>query len=61
VQKLAALMSEGSAAIFTTSVANVKGFPIFSAYSASKAELRSMTRGLCRAEFERRYHEPIAA
>lgn len=46
VQKLAPLMTEGSAVVFTTSVANVKGLPMISAYSASKAALRSMARSL---------------
>ena len=46
VQKLAPLMTEGSAVVFTTSVANVKGLPMVSAYSASKAALRSMARSL---------------
>ena len=46
VQKLAPLMSEGSAVVFTTSTANVKGLPMISAYSASKAALRSMARCL---------------
>ena len=34
--------------VLTTSVANVKGLPMVSAYSASKAALRSMTRTLAR-------------
>ncbi len=45
-QKLAPLMTEGSAVVFTTSVANVKGLPMISAYAASKAALRSMARSL---------------
>ena len=48
VQKLAPLMAEGSAVILTTSIANVKGLPMSSAYSASKAALRSMARTLAR-------------
>jgi NAD(P)-dependent dehydrogenase (short-subunit alcohol dehydrogenase family) len=48
VQKLAPLMTEGSGVVLTTSVANVKGLPMVSAYAASKAALRSMTRGLAR-------------
>lgn len=35
-QKLAPLMTEGSAVVFTTSVANVKGLPEISAYSARR-------------------------
>ena len=41
-------MNEGGAVGFTTSVANVRGFPMISAYSASKAALRSMARSLAR-------------
>ena len=46
VQKLAPLMPEGSAVVFTTSLANVKGMPGNSAYGAAKAALRSITRSL---------------
>ena len=48
VQKLAPLLIAGSAVVLTTSVANVRGIPMISAYGASKAALRSMTRGLAR-------------
>ena len=48
VQKLVPLLSEGSGVVLTTSVANVKGLPMVSAYAASKAALRSMTRSLAR-------------
>lgn len=48
MQKLAPLMTEGSAVVLTTSVANVKGLPLNSVYSASKAALRSMARSLAR-------------
>lgn len=48
VQKLAPLMSEGGGVVVTTSVANMKGIPMISAYAASKAALRSMTRSLAR-------------
>jgi NAD(P)-dependent dehydrogenase (short-subunit alcohol dehydrogenase family) len=48
VQKLAPLLAEGSGVVLTTSVANVKGLPMVSAYSASKAALRSLTRTLAR-------------
>lgn len=48
VQKLAPLMTEGSAVVFITSVANVLGIPMVSAYAASKAALRSMARSLAR-------------
>ena len=46
VQKLAPLMPEGSAVVFTTSIANVKGMPAVSAYGAAKAALRAITRSL---------------
>ena len=46
VQKLVPLMPEGSAVVFTTSIANVKGIPNLSAYSAAKAALRALTRSL---------------
>ena len=46
VQKLAPLMRAGGSVVFTTSVVNVKGFSGMSAYSASKAALRSLTRTL---------------
>ncbi|MFC9061947.1 SDR family oxidoreductase [Streptomyces sp. NPDC057074] len=48
VQKLAPLLEEGSGVVLTTSVANVLGLPMLSAYAASKAALRSMTRSLAR-------------
>ncbi|WKU05614.1 SDR family oxidoreductase [Micromonospora sp. HUAS LYJ1] len=48
VQKLAPLMSEGSGVVLTTSVANVLGLPTLSAYAATKAAVRSMTRSLAR-------------
>ncbi|PUB32004.1 NAD(P)-dependent dehydrogenase (short-subunit alcohol dehydrogenase family) [Promicromonospora sp. AC04] len=48
VQKLAPLLSSGSSVVLTTSVVNVLGMPALSAYAASKAALRSMTRGLAR-------------
>ena len=46
VQKLAPIMSKGSAVVIITSVANVLGQPMISAYAASKAALRSMVRSL---------------
>ena len=46
VQKALALLSEKSSIIFNTSVVGVKGFPGTSAYSASKAALRSLVRTL---------------
>ncbi len=48
VQKLAPLMREGGGIVFTTSVVNVLGFPMVSAYAATKAAVRSMTRSIAR-------------
>ncbi|GAA5052836.1 SDR family oxidoreductase [Nocardia callitridis] len=48
VQKLAPLLAAGSGVVLTTSVVNVLGLPMLSAYAASKAALRSMTRSLAR-------------
>ncbi|MDT0421629.1 SDR family oxidoreductase [Streptomyces evansiae] len=48
VQALAPLLREGSGVVLTTSVVNVLGLDALSAYSASKAALRSMTRTLAR-------------
>ena len=48
VQKFVPLLGEGSGVVLTTSVANVKGIPMISAYAAGKAALRSMTRSLAR-------------
>ncbi|GAA4829020.1 SDR family oxidoreductase [Paenibacillus vulneris] len=48
VQKLAPLLNEGSGVVLTTSITNVLGIPMISAYAASKAALRSMTRSLAR-------------
>jgi NAD(P)-dependent dehydrogenase (short-subunit alcohol dehydrogenase family) len=48
MQKLAPLIAEGGAIVLTTSIANVKGFALASAYSASKAALRSMARSFAR-------------
>lgn len=48
VQKFAQLMPAGSSVVLTTSVVNVMGFPMVSAYSASKAALRSMARTMAR-------------
>jgi len=48
VQKIVPLMTGGGAVVVTTSVANVMGFPMISAYAASKAALRSMVRSMAR-------------
>lgn len=44
VQKLAPHIHDGGSIVFNTSVVNVKGFEALSAYSASKAALRSLAR-----------------
>lgn len=49
VQKLVPLMKDGSSVVFTTSLANVKGMPVLSAYGAAKAALRALTRSLAAA------------
>ena len=54
IQKLSPLIAEGGAVVVVTSVANVIGQPMISAYAASKAALRSMVRSLancCRVAF----------
>jgi NAD(P)-dependent dehydrogenase (short-subunit alcohol dehydrogenase family) len=48
VRKLAPLMRAGSGIVLTTSVANVKGLAMSSAYAATKAAVRSMTRSFAR-------------
>ena len=48
VQRLLPLLRDGSSVVFTTSVADRKGLPLNSAYAATKAALRSMTRSLAR-------------
>ena len=48
VQKFAPVMGESSAIVLTTSVVNEMGFPLVSAYAASKAALRSMARSFAR-------------
>ena len=44
VQKALPLLADGAAIILTTSIANVKGLPGSSAYSASKAAVRAFAR-----------------
>jgi NAD(P)-dependent dehydrogenase (short-subunit alcohol dehydrogenase family) len=46
VQKALPVLNKNASIIFNTSVVNVKGFPGTSAYAASKAALRSLTRTL---------------
>jgi NAD(P)-dependent dehydrogenase (short-subunit alcohol dehydrogenase family) len=45
VQKALPLMSDGGSIILTSSVANVRGDPAFSAYAAAKAAVRTFARG----------------
>lgn len=46
VQKALHLLNEGASVIFTTSIADQKGFPDTSVYSATKAAVRSLARTL---------------
>ncbi len=46
VQKALPVLNKNASIIFNTSIVNVKGFPGTSAYSASKAALRSLVRTL---------------
>ncbi len=46
VQKALPLLNEGASVIFTTSIADQKGFPDTSVYSATKAAVRSLARTL---------------
>lgn len=48
MQRLAPLVSEGGSIVLTTSVSGVRGLPSNSAYAASKAAMRSMTRTFAR-------------
>ncbi|QSQ21694.1 SDR family oxidoreductase [Pyxidicoccus parkwayensis] len=45
VQKLAPLVRDGGSFVFTTSVANVMGYPGMSVYSGTKAAVRSFAQG----------------
>jgi NAD(P)-dependent dehydrogenase (short-subunit alcohol dehydrogenase family) len=44
-KKLAPLINQGGAVVFTTAISNVKGMPMLAAAGATKAALRSLTRG----------------
>jgi len=46
IQKALPLLNEGSNIILISSVANIKGIPGFSVYSATKAAVRSLARSL---------------
>ena len=48
VQQLAPVVKDGGAVVLTTSVVNVLGFPLVSAYAASKAAMRSKARSPAR-------------
>jgi len=50
VNEASAHLNEGASIIFNTSVTNVKGFPMMTAYAASKAALRSVSKTFA-AEF----------
>ena len=49
VQKALPLLNEGASVIFTTSIADQKGFPDTSVYSATKAAVRSLERRFLRS------------
>jgi NAD(P)-dependent dehydrogenase (short-subunit alcohol dehydrogenase family) len=53
-QKLAPLITDGGAIVFITSAATVQGMAGSSVYAASKAALRSFTRGFARELLPRR-------
>ena len=44
-KKLAPLINQGGAVVFTTAISNVKGMPMLAAAGATKAALRSLARG----------------
>jgi NAD(P)-dependent dehydrogenase (short-subunit alcohol dehydrogenase family) len=48
VQRFVPLLAEGAGVVLTTSVVNVLGYPMVSAYAASKAAVRSMARSMAR-------------
>lgn len=52
-QKLAPLVAQGGGIVFTTSVANLRGLPMVSAYAMTKAAVRSLTRSLASELLER--------
>jgi NAD(P)-dependent dehydrogenase (short-subunit alcohol dehydrogenase family) len=45
-QRLAPLMNEGGAFVFTTSIANEMGYPGMSVYAGAKAAVRAFVRGM---------------
>jgi NAD(P)-dependent dehydrogenase (short-subunit alcohol dehydrogenase family) len=45
VKKLAPLINQGGAVVFTTAISNVKGMPMLAAAGSTKAALRSLARG----------------
>jgi len=46
VQKALPLLKDGSSIVLTSSIANSRGTPLFSVYSATKAAVRSLARSL---------------
>jgi NAD(P)-dependent dehydrogenase (short-subunit alcohol dehydrogenase family) len=48
VQRFVPLLAEGAGVVLTTSVVNVLGYPMVSAYAAGKAAVRSMARSMAR-------------
>ncbi|MBT0768236.1 SDR family oxidoreductase [Kineosporia sp. J2-2] len=48
VQRLAPLLADGAGVVLTTSAVNMLGYPMVSAYAASKAAVRSLARSLAR-------------
>lgn len=54
VQRLAPLIADGGAVVFTTSIANEGGYPGMTVYAGSKAALRSFTRGFAAELLPRR-------
>lgn len=48
LQKMAPLLADGAGVVPTTSSVNMLGYPMVSAYAASKAAVRSMARSLAR-------------
>ena len=62
VQKALPLINDGGSVILTGSIADVKGFPAISVYSATKAAIRSFARTwtneLKRPPYPRQHHQP---
>jgi NAD(P)-dependent dehydrogenase (short-subunit alcohol dehydrogenase family) len=54
VQRLAPLIADGGAVVFTTSIANTGGYPGMTVYAGSKAALRSFAQGFAAELLPRR-------